>query len=198
MKWDVFRARRRPRGFTLIEMLVTISIIVLLVGLLLPVLSSAREAAKRTACLSNLRQIGGAIGFYSNDHQGRIPEVQTIPVDPYAPTIMDELKTYLPQPEIYHCPSDRELYEQMGTSYEYFIGFYFTMIDIGPSDNQKGKKNELYRFFANVPSMAYIMIDAEENHEGGPGGTGRNAVYFDGHAAWFALPSQTAAAGGSP
>jgi prepilin-type N-terminal cleavage/methylation domain-containing protein/prepilin-type processing-associated H-X9-DG protein len=191
MKWDFFRARRRTQGFTLIEMLVTISIIVLLVGLLLPVLSGAREAAKRTVCLSNLRQIGGAITFYSDDHQGRIPEVQTIPVDPYAPTIMSELKQYLPQPEIWHCPSDRELYAQMGTSYEYFIGFYFTMIDIRPGDQQTTKKNELYKFFANMPSMAYIMIDAEQNHEGGPGGTGRNALYLDGHAAWFALPGQS-------
>lgn len=196
MKWDIFRVRRHPGGFTLIEMLVTISIIVLLVGLLLPVLSGAREAAKRTVCLSNLRQIGGAIGFYSDDHHGRIPEVQTIPVDPYAPTIMDELARYLPQPEIYHCPSDQILFDELGTSYEYFIGFYFTMIDISPGDQQDGKKNQLYKFFSNVPSMAYIMIDAEVNHEGGPGGTGRNAVFLDGHAAWFALPSQTAAAGG--
>jgi len=183
--------RKSPPGFTLMEMLVTISIIVLLVGLLLPVLSDARHAAQRTACLSNLRNIGGGLGFYMNDNAGLLPEVQTIPVDPYAPTIMDALERYLPQPAIWHCPSDDVLFDELGTSYEYFIGFYFSMIDLAET-NQTGKKNDLYRFFSKQPAMAYIMIDAEANHAGGPGGSGRNALFLDGHAAWFTLPGAAA------
>ena len=55
-------------GFTLIELLVVIAIIALLMGILLPVLGTAREHGKRTACLSNMRQLTWAWQMYSNDN----------------------------------------------------------------------------------------------------------------------------------
>lgn len=65
--------RQRP-AFTLIELLVVISIIVLIVSLLLPVLSSAKDAARKTVCLSNLRQMGLASHLYTTDHGGTFPQ----------------------------------------------------------------------------------------------------------------------------
>jgi prepilin-type N-terminal cleavage/methylation domain-containing protein/prepilin-type processing-associated H-X9-DG protein len=60
-----------PRdGFTLVELLVVIGIIVILVAMLLPVLRVAREAAATTRCLSNLRQIGMAIQMYADTNKG--------------------------------------------------------------------------------------------------------------------------------
>jgi len=51
----------RPRGFTLVELLVVIAIIGTLVGLLLPAVQAARESARRSSCMNNLKQFG--LGF---------------------------------------------------------------------------------------------------------------------------------------
>ncbi|MCC6679331.1 MAG: type II secretion system protein [Phycisphaeraceae bacterium] len=64
---------RRQRGFTLIELLVVISIIALLISILLPALKKAREAARTSACLSNLRQLSMAGSAYAADHEGAFP-----------------------------------------------------------------------------------------------------------------------------
>lgn len=61
------------RAFTLIELLVVISVIALLIGILLPALSSARDAARGVACLSNQRQIGLAVQVYGNEYKGDVP-----------------------------------------------------------------------------------------------------------------------------
>jgi prepilin-type N-terminal cleavage/methylation domain-containing protein len=63
----------RRRGFTLVELLVVIGIIALLVSILLPALNKAREQARRTQCLSNLRSIGQMMNMYANTFQGALP-----------------------------------------------------------------------------------------------------------------------------
>jgi type II secretory pathway pseudopilin PulG len=67
------RGCRPASAFTLVELLVVMGVIATLIAILLPVLTVAREAANRTACLSNLRQIGLAIAMYADQHKDNIP-----------------------------------------------------------------------------------------------------------------------------
>ena len=63
-------------GFTLIELLVVVAIIGILAALLLPALARGNNRARRTACLSNLRQIGLSAALYCSDYSGRMPWVE--------------------------------------------------------------------------------------------------------------------------
>src|SRR5438128_11178719 len=61
------------RAFTLIELLVVIAIIAILAAILFPVFAQARESARQSACLSNVRQMGNAITMYETDFDERLP-----------------------------------------------------------------------------------------------------------------------------
>ena len=75
---------QRKRGFTLIELLVVIAIIAILIALLLPAVQQAREAARRSTCKNNLKQIGIALHNYLDTHSTFPPGITRAPQHPYA------------------------------------------------------------------------------------------------------------------
>src|SRR5436190_24368478 len=66
----------RRGGFTLVELLVVITIVAVLVGMILPALVSARDSAKRSNCANNLHQIGLALMLYAGDNNNQVPPGQ--------------------------------------------------------------------------------------------------------------------------
>ena len=111
-------------GFTLIELLVVIAIIAILAAILFPVFASAREKARSTKCLNNLKQLATAFTMYVNDNRGSMPLVSVNnPTYPDSPNAADwcghtrgprwcypdkgSLYPFIKTAAIFQCPTDK-------------------------------------------------------------------------------------------
>jgi prepilin-type N-terminal cleavage/methylation domain-containing protein/prepilin-type processing-associated H-X9-DG protein len=97
----------RRRGFTLIELLVVIAIIAILAAILFPVFAQARESARKSACLSNTKQIASAVTMYLQDYDETFA-LNLYPVNP-PPTVFsfyDAHVPYIKNDGVFRCPSE--------------------------------------------------------------------------------------------
>lgn len=183
------------RAFTLIEALVTVSIVTLLIAITLPAIASMRRAAGSTKCLTHLRQFGLALQLYGNDHRGLLPfaeERYSLPGGYTEP--LDALEAYLsvPLPSMdprtggvvtgapFLCPSDREFGPTRGLSYGYVPAAFMAI-----ARNPQVTVTRLYEWNPRL----IVLQDVTRNHRQGPEPApgipdykGRNILRFDGVA----------------
>lgn len=109
----------RGKGLTLIELLVVLAIIAALGALLYPTIMNARESARQTVCLSNLKQIGVALHLYLQDWGTGVCEIENFGL---PPSLMRLYPHYAKSKEIFKCPSVRDPYRKISpVSYCYQV-----------------------------------------------------------------------------
>ena len=94
----------RRRGFTLIELLVVIAIIAILAAILFPVFAKAREKARQSSCLSNLKQIMLASLQYAQDYDETVARFKPINIAPFV-LWYDTYDPYIKNTQVFVCPS---------------------------------------------------------------------------------------------
>jgi prepilin-type N-terminal cleavage/methylation domain-containing protein/prepilin-type processing-associated H-X9-DG protein len=127
----------RKRGFSLIELLVVIAIIAILAALLFPVLSSAKQRAWTTQCVSNLRQIGMGMKMFADDNAELYPEsgddIHWNAIDPTTGknSWMQQIVSYTMNTNVYNCPANIQLPPNMQGPFNYFNGARAAYVAVG-------------------------------------------------------------------
>lgn len=205
---------RRGLGFTLVEMLLVITIIAIVVSITIPALGGARETSRRIACLANLKSMGTGLQAYMNDSKDLLPRVRPIH-DPNGNqndmSLLDVMVSYLaiPAPEredptnpnspwihvadVLKCPSDR-VGKDAATNFEPLwrsSGFSYEylagemMVFAEQMTVVDPQKGTTLLY--NDPKWRDlpVVLDNDDWHTGRKGGVPRNAVFFgDWRADW--------------
>jgi prepilin-type N-terminal cleavage/methylation domain-containing protein/prepilin-type processing-associated H-X9-DG protein len=171
------------RGFTLIELLVVIAIIAILAAILFPVFAKAREKARQTSCLNNVKQLATATMQYCQDYDELTPNYRY--PDPYFwPNF---LMPYVKNNQIFMCPSRppasaTNLYAGYGFNHHHghtwslaqfqYPAEHFMMVE---NFNQLGSCSAAHGYgAAYTPGLNPL-----------PHNEGVNVNFFDGHAKWM-------------
>lgn len=209
---------RQRRAFTLIELLVVIAIIAILAAILFPVFAQAREAARMTACLSNMRQIGTGMNMYLQDYDETLPAADWGNAwvgPPYtvfafqtgagsgAPTWADVFQPYLKNTKVLKCPSDSSGNpvvggaQILGEPLSYGLNYYFYRTLSGFRGNSNGgtlaeiqaPASKIY--ITEVQSNKGIELVRPDRYDAlMRHRDGASYLYVDGHTKWHKMPPQ--------
>ena len=193
------------RGFTLIELLVVIAIIAILAAILFPVFARAREKARQTSCLSNVKQICLAVLMYAQDydemwpaHHRPVPATLTYPGGQTTTSGLmwyAAVYPYINNIQIFNCPSSSYRWTggytgglRYGYS-RYLTGKSMADVDqpaatlvVADSDYEPGTSALSYTLYATYNPRTFF---APRHNEGG------NMGHADGHAKWYRIPGQS-------
>jgi prepilin-type N-terminal cleavage/methylation domain-containing protein/prepilin-type processing-associated H-X9-DG protein len=174
------------RGFTLIELLVVIAIISLLVGILLPALAGAREAARQTKCLAGVKSIAAALTIYSNDFRETFPHWSAWQTyqgdgstneDTPGPGWAELLEPYVETFEAYQCANRRRdeikvayflqsKYTGSLTGFQFYKSLRHTQVDLSDKFVLTGDATNPYLFAAPYGSPHQVPnVDPDDARE---------------------------------
>ena len=143
-------------GFTLVEILVTMVIIVVLSAIAVPVSLSMVEKSRQATCVGNLRQIGAGLQMYLGDHRDILPELALGRASKNSdePVIETVLLEYVESEDVFHCPSDKKEFRKTGCSYNWNI-------------TQNGRRIDQLSFLGNDerPERIPLVSDKEGWHD---------------------------------
>ena len=185
------------RGFTLIELLVVIAIIAILAAILFPVFAKAREKARQSSCLSNLKQINLAWLSYAQDYDERVCSARVTPgTSPAASYHYDfpiMLMPYIKNNQVFDCPSSSTTKYAGGQFY--FPASYMQNVMLGNEPNGTANRYQPVSLGAvNSPSTCPVQWDSQNtspegwwvaNYLSTRHNDGLNVNFVDGHAKWF-------------
>jgi prepilin-type N-terminal cleavage/methylation domain-containing protein/prepilin-type processing-associated H-X9-DG protein len=176
------------RGFTLVELLVVIGIIALLMSLLMPALSKAREDSRRAKCLSNLRSLGQGMYMYAQTYHDRLPNGNspTSANPDKGDQVLVQFAQDYANPGVFYCPSDADsaprqitnnyiaMPDSARTSYDFYS--LYGAPENGPKlPRLRGQAPLAWDLDGGVATPTSL-----QNH----GTKGGNVLYADGHAVW--------------
>lgn len=181
---------RARKGFTLIELLVVIAIIAILAAILFPVFARAREKARQSSCLSNVKQLVLGVMMYAQDYDETLPGYHFVGSPTEYNQWFEVIEPYVKNEQIFVCPSDSNADMSAGDpSY----GWNYRFISYG-THNPGDPITTLGDF--EKPAQTILMADATQYYVRGPGTTnqsywpeprhneGSNFGFADGHAKW--------------
>jgi prepilin-type N-terminal cleavage/methylation domain-containing protein/prepilin-type processing-associated H-X9-DG protein len=201
----------KGQGFTLIELLVVIAIIALLAAILFPVFSRARESARRTSCVSNLKQVGLAFLQYVQDYDEHFPAVgKSAAANLGAEGWALNMEPYLKSVQLLQCPSESRKPNYATSPYNatsYYTDYYYNSnLSYNPTGARESDGTTLLILGIHisrlkVPSSTVILGDGSGSTPNYGGRVelldnttvakaprhleGNNYNFCDGHAKWY-------------